>query len=179
MANKPEQDQNPLDKFMDRFKGSSGDGGRGGPDPGQRKVHFSIWYFLAAFLLIVWFQSYVTEQQSNRITYSEFKQYVRDGQLETVTIAQERITGTLKDARDQNRYFQTARVEDPDLVRELEAQGIKYSGAVESKWLGVMISWLLPLAVLFFFWSFLMRRMGGGTQGVLSVGKAKVKIYAE
>ncbi|HYA40002.1 MAG TPA: ATP-dependent zinc metalloprotease FtsH, partial [Syntrophobacteraceae bacterium] len=38
---------------------------------------------------------------------------------------------------------------------------------------------LLPLAIFFFFWSFLMRRMGGGPQGVLSVGKAKVKIYAE
>ncbi|MFZ2446935.1 MAG: ATP-dependent zinc metalloprotease FtsH [Syntrophobacteraceae bacterium] len=178
MANKPDQEQNPLDKFMDRLKGPSGDGGRG-PDPSQRKVHFSIWYFIAAFLLITWFQTYMTEQQSNRVTYSEFKQLVRDGKVDTITLSQDKITGTLKDAKDANRYFTVTRIEDPGLVPELEAQGIKYSGASENKWIGVMISWLLPLALLFFFWTFLMKRMGGGPQGVLSIGKAKVKIYAD
>ena len=82
-------------------------------------------------------------------------------------------------AKEPNNSVSALRVEDPDLVRDLEAQGIKYSGAADNKWLGVLLSWLLPLAIFFFFWSFLMRRMGGGPQGVLSVGKAKVKIYAE
>ncbi len=81
--------------------------------------------------------------------------------------------------RSRTESITAVRVEDPDLVKDLEAQGIKFSGSSDNKWLGVLISWLLPLAIFFFFWSFLMRRMGGGPQGVLSVGKAKVKIYAE
>ncbi len=174
MANDEQKD--PLNKFMNHFRGPSGDGGR---KQDQRKVHFSIWYFIAALLVIMWFQTLMTEQQANRVSYSEFKQLIRTGKVETVTISPDRVTATLKDAQGPNKSISAVRVEDPDLVKDLEAQGIKFSGSSDSKWLGVLISWLLPLAIFFFFWSFLMRRMGGGPQGVLSVGKAKVKIYAE
>ncbi len=174
MANNEQKD--PLSKFMNHFRGPSGDGGR---KQDQRKVHFSIWYFIAALLLIMWFQTLMSEQQANRVSYSEFKQLVRTAKVESVTISPDTITATLKDAQGPNKSVSAVRVEDPDLVKDLEAQGIKFSGSSDSKWLGVLISWLLPLAIFFFFWSFLMRRMGSGPQGVLSVGKAKVKIYAE
>ncbi len=168
-----------MDNFMDRFRGSSGNGGRKN-DPSQRRMHFSIWYFVAALLAIMWFQTYMGEQQSNRLSYSEFKQLIMDGKVDSVTISQDKVVAGLKEVRDPNNRFVSAiRVEDPDLVRELQSRGIKYSGAAENKWLGVLLSWLLPLALFFFLWSFLMRRMSSGPQGVLSVGKAKVKIYAE
>ncbi len=142
-------------------------------------MHFSIWYFIAALLVIMWFQTLMTEQQANRVSYSEFKQLVRGGKVESVKISPDTVTANLKDAQGPNKSVSAVRVEDPDLVKDLEAQGIKFSGSSDNKWLGVVISWLLPLAIFFFFWSFLMRRMGSGPQGVLSVGKAKVKIYAE
>ncbi len=176
MANNEQKD--PLNKLVDRFRGSSGDGGRKS-DPSQRKVHFSIWYFIAALLVIMWFQTFVSEQQTNRISYSELKQLIKTGKVESVIIGADKVTATLKDGKEPNSTVSALRVDDPDLVRDLDAQGIKYSGAADNKWLGVLISWLLPLAIFVFFWSFLMRRMGGGPQGVLSVGKAKVKIYAE
>ena len=176
MANNEQKD--PLNRLVDRFRGSPGDGDRK-RDPSQRKVHFSIWYFIVALLVIMWFQTYVSEQQTNTISYSEFKQLIKSGKVDTVAIGADKVTATLKDAKEPNKSISALRVEDPDLVKDLEAQGIKFSGSADSKWLGVLISWLLPLAIFFFFWSFLMRRMGGGPQGVLSVGKAKVKIYAE
>jgi len=176
MAN--DESKDPLDKFMNRLRGSSGDGGRKG-DPSQRKVHFSIWYFIAALLVIMWLQTLVAEQQTNRVSYSELKDMIKSGKVESVVIGSDKITATLKDGKEPNRSVSALRVEDPDLVKELEAQGIKFSGTSDNKWFGVLLSWLLPLAVFFFFWSFLMRRMGGGPQGVLSIGKAKVKIYAE
>ncbi|MGO9531680.1 MAG: ATP-dependent zinc metalloprotease FtsH [Syntrophobacteraceae bacterium] len=176
MANDEQKD--PLNRLVDRFRGSSGDGGRKS-DPSQRKVHFSIWYFIAALLVIMWFQTFVSEQQTNRISYSEFKQLIKTGKIDSVIIGADKVTATLKDGKEPNNSVSALRVEDPDLVKDLDAQGIKYSGAADNKWLGVLISWLLPLAIFVFFWSFLMRRMGGGPQGVLSVGKAKVKIYAE
>ena len=174
MANNEQKD--PLNKFMNHFRGPSGDGGR---KPDQRKMHFSIWYFIVALLMIMWLQTFITEQQANRVSYSEFKQLIRTGKVESVTIGPDRVTATLRDAKEPNKSITAVRVEDPDLVKDLESQGIKFSGSSDNKWLSVLISWLLPLAIFFFFWSFLMRRMGGGPQGVLSVGKAKVKIYAE
>ncbi len=170
------EQKDPLNKFINQLRGPSGGGDR---KQDQRKVHFSIWYFIVALLAIMWFQTFLTEQQTNRVSYSEFKQLIRTGKVQSVTIGSEKVTATLKDAKEPNRTVTAVRVDDPDLVKDLEAQGIKFSGSSDSKWLGVLMSWLLPLAIFFFFWSFLMRRMGGGPQGVLSVGKAKVKIYAE
>jgi cell division protease FtsH len=178
MAKKSSDDSGLMDKIMDRIKGS-GEGGSGRPDPSQRKVRFSIWYFFAAMLFFAWFHGYTGGQQTEKISYSDFKQWARDGKVENLVVAPEKITGDVKDEKGPARSFVTVRVEDPELVGQLEKQGIKFSGYVENKWIGAIISWLLPLAVLVFFWSFMIKRMSGGPQGVLSLGKARVKIYAE
>ncbi|MCE5242656.1 MAG: ATP-dependent zinc metalloprotease FtsH [Syntrophobacteraceae bacterium] len=182
MAKRPQEDptpENPMDKLMNRLRGSTGDDGRGSRDPSQRKVHFSLGYFILAILALTWVQSYFSEPPSEKVSYSEFKQWVRDGKVDNLVLGPERIKGELKDDRTPARTFTAARVEDPELVSLLDQKGIKYTGYVENKWIAVLLSWLLPMAVFIFFWSFLMRRMGGGPQGVLSVGKARVKIYAE
>ena len=171
------EQKDPFSKFMNHFKGPSGDRG-----PDQRKVHFSIWYFILAVLVIFWFQSILSEQQTDRVTYSQFKELIKSGKMAFVTIGPDLVTATLKQADDKQQPAKTVsaiRVDDPDLVRDLESQKIKFSGSTGDRWIGTLLSWVVPLAIFFFFWSFLMRRMGGGPQGVLSIGKAKVKIYAE
>ena len=75
--------KDPLSKLINRFKGPSGGGDR---RPDQRKVHFSIWYFVMAVLVIFWFQSILSEQQTNRITYSQFKELIRSGKVASVVV---------------------------------------------------------------------------------------------
>lgn len=179
MAKRTEDDSNPMDKFFGRLKGAPGGGGSGQPDPSQKKFKFSLWYFVVVLLLISFLQSFFTEPQRDKVPYSEFKQWVSDGKVENLVIGPERIRGDVKDDKGTARPFVTVRVQDPDLVKMLDQKGVKYSGYVENKWIGVLLSWFIPLAIFIFFWSFLMRRMSGGPQGVLSVGKAKMKIIAE
>jgi cell division protease FtsH len=179
MAKKSNEELSPMDKIMNRLRGSSGEGGSQSPDPSQKKVHFSLWYFIIALILITWLQGYMAEPQREKLPYSEFKQLVREGKVENLVVATDRVRGEFKDDKGQIQHFQTIRVEDPELVQLLDQKGIKYTGYAENKWVGLLLSWLLPLAFFIFFWSFLIRRMGAGPQGVLSVGKARVKIYAE
>ena len=179
MPKQSDDDLNPIDRFMNRLRGSSGDGGSGSSDPSQKKVHFSLWYFIVAMLLITWLQGYLAEPQREKIPYSEFKQWVRDGKVADLVLGPDHIRGETKDDKGQAQHFVTIRVEDPELVQLLDQKGVKYTGYAENKWVGLLLSWLLPLAFFIFFWSFLIRRMGGGPQGVLSVGKARVKIFAE
>lgn len=177
MAKNQTPPPNPLKDIMDRLKQRVE--GPDGPDPSKRKMHFSLWYFLLAMLMISWLQGHLFEQPMEKVPYSQFKQMVRDQQVESVVLEPDRIRGQLKkDGKDQ-RAFVAVRVEDPDLVRTLDEQGVKYTGLQENKWVVLVLSWLMPMVLLILFWSFLMRRMGGGAQGVLSVGKARVKIYAE
>ena len=180
MATKRDEDSSLLHKISDRIKGL----GTGGPnqiDPARKKVHFSIWYYLiVGTLMFFWFQSYSGSQRSETISYSDFKQLTREGKVENLVIGPERITGSVKAENGKPaRPFVAVRIEDPELVGQLEQKGIQFSGYVENKWLGTMISWLLPLGLFVFVWLFLIKRMSGGPQGVLSLGKAKVKVYGE
>ncbi len=187
MAKKDREEPNNLvDKLIQHFKGQPGGGGGSGqPGPSQRKAHFSFWYFVAAMLLLAWVQGALLEPQSERVSYSELKQWVRENKVENLLLGPERIQGELKKEQEQGQEkkqkkgFFVVRVDDPELVKLLDEKGIKYSGQAENKWIALIISWLLPLGIFVLFWSFIMRRMGGGPQGVLSVGKARVKIYAE
>ena len=75
--------------------------------------------------------------------------------------------------------FETTRVDDPDLVHQLESMGIEFSGKPERGWfLDFVLIWVFPLLILFAIWGFVFRRMNP-TGGMLSIGKSKAKVYVE
>jgi len=75
--------------------------------------------------------------------------------------------------------FSTQRVEDPDLVKELQQGGAEFSGKVGSSALKTLfVAWVLPLLILVAIWGFVFRRMNP-TGGMMSIGKSKAKIYVE
>ena len=118
------------------------------------------------------------------ISYHEFKQHLAAGELQQCLIEADRIRGELAPgaagAQGEDLAFQTVRVEDPDLVAELQAAGVDYSGVPESSFPLWMI-WVLPFALLMLFWVFL-RRMGGamGASGAaMSFGKSKARLVAD
>ena len=78
----------------------------------------------------------------------------------------------------QVQGFTTVRVSDPDLVKELDGRKVSYSGRYENKFLGSLLSWILPLGFFFLIWRFAMKKMGTG-MGVMSFSKSKAKIFAE
>ena len=172
---KREQKQPPTLKDLLRLKDSSD---RSGKKPGFKKAHFTIWYFLIAFLIILLIQNYfVSKKVEDVISYSEFKTAVKEGKVKEITITDENITG-LRQVDNDFRRFTAVRVVDPDLVKELESQQVKYTGKVESKWLMQILSWIVPLVFFFFIWRILFSRIGPET-GVMSFGKSRAKIFAE
>jgi len=151
---------------------------RGGKKPTLKKTHFTIWYFLIAFLIILLIQNYIVSKRvEDVISYSEFKESLRAGKVKDIIITDESISG-VRDLDGGPRRFQSVRVVDPDLVKELEARQVKYTGKIDSKWLMNILSWIVPLVFFFFIWRVLFSRIGPET-GVMSFGKSRAKIYAE
>ncbi len=152
---------------------------RGGKKkPTLKKTHFTIWYFVIAFLIILFIQNYfVMKKTEDVISYSEFKEALRANKIKDITITPETISGE-RETEKGPRKFQTVRVEDSDLVKELETSKIKYTGKVESKWLMNILSWIIPLVFFFFIWRILFSRIGPETS-VMSFGKSRAKIFAE
>ncbi len=150
----------------------------GGKKPILKKTHFTIWYFVIAFLLILLIQNYfVMKKTEDVIPYSEFKETLREGKIKDLTITQESISGE-RETEKGPRRFTTVRVEDSDLVKELETYHVKYTGKVDSKWLTNILSWIIPLVFFFFIWRILFSRIGPETS-VMSFGKSRAKVYAE
>ena len=157
-----------------------------GPNPPRKtkdglppKVHFSIWYFLIAFLLISSLQQYYFSRRVETVPYSQFKKQLAADNVSTLAIDPNRISGTFKGKdKKTGQEFVTVRVEDPGLVKELDEHKVRYSGHYESKFLASVLSWIIPIGIFLLIWRFAMKKMGPG-MGVMSFSKSKAKLFAE
>ncbi|MFZ7126697.1 MAG: ATP-dependent zinc metalloprotease FtsH [Desulfobacterales bacterium] len=173
----PSNNNSPFGDLKDKLRSVLGSGNRQqnhSTRPGQSR--FRIWYFILAVLSISYLQQFFLSPKTETISYSQFKQHVAQGLVSDLVIGPESINGTLSGQPGQK--FTTVRVNDPELVRELDELQISYSGRYDNKWLGSLLSWILPLGILFLIWRFTMKKMGAG-MGVMSFSKSKAKIFAQ
>ena len=142
----------------------------------EKRTAFSIWYFLFAFVAIVFVHNaWVGMRSTAPIPYSEFQTLVKEGKVADIAIADNQIHGTLKEPlADGKSRFVTTRV-DPALAKDLAQYNVKFSGIVESTFLRDLLGWVLPAVVFVAIWIFAMRRfadkLGGG--GFMNIGKSK------
>jgi cell division protease FtsH len=148
----------------------------------NKKISFSIWYVFIAIWAVILVHDFIHAlQKLEELPYSEFRTLVAAGKVAEVTVTHQALTGKLKpeEGAKEQKSFATIRVEDSDLVKELDAHHVKFTGVIESTFLKDMISWLLPTLVFVGIWFFIFRRLGQGQGGFMTVGQSKAKIYAE
>ena len=167
--------------------------------PNRQKTQFSLIYLFIALMVVLSVQSWLRAPQTVDIPMSQFLALVREGKVLKVTLGEREIQGVAKPSAlpmpppgpgDRLRQllgpqegptaFTTARIpatEDYQIVRELEAAKVEFSGRIESTFWRDLFSWVVPLIIMAALWLFLMRRMGGGPTQALSFGRSKAKIY--
>jgi len=162
--------------------------------PAQRQ--FSVRYSIVAIFALLLIEAVLFAPHPETLAYSDFVKLVKAGKVSDVTLSSHAIAGTLapsgleaflpKDKLDELRRagngthrFVTTRVDDPDLVRELQAANVRFTGVGDTGWLGTLASWVVPAVVFFGLWTLVMRRMAGGQGGLLAIGKSKAKVYVE
>src|SRR5450830_1628184 len=149
----------------------------------EKRNQFSFWYILLAFFAIQFLHGlYVQWRTVEPIPYSQFQTLLKDGQIAELSISDNHISGTLKQAlQDGKKGFVTTRV-DPALAKDLAQYDVKFNGVIESTLMRDILSWVLPTLVFVGIWMFAMRKFGdkqGLGSGFLSIGKSKAKIYVE
>jgi len=149
----------------------------------QRHTHFSIWYFVAALLAVMWLHGIWSEYRAvEPISYSEFQNYLKEGRISEISVRENTVEGKFKQPlADGRARFVAIRVE-PDLARDLEKYDVKFRGVAESTLLRDILSWVVPALVFFGLWFYLMRRFAekqGLGSGFLTIGKSKAKVYVE
>jgi cell division protease FtsH len=167
--------------------------------PNRQKTQFSLIYLFIALLVVFAVQSWLRAPRTVDIPMSQFLTLVHEGKVLRVSLGEREIQGVLKPgalpaappgpgdklrqllgAEQGPTVFTTARIpatDDYDIVRELQAAHVEFSGRIESTFWRDLISWLVPLVLMAGLWLFLMRRIGGGPTQALSFGRSKAKIY--
>jgi len=160
-----------------------------------KQRRFSLWYFVAAFFVLMALENFLMGAIVETLTYSEFKTLLKAGKITEVTLTDRVITGRLKQEglegllpkekiAEIQRFgggeqrFVVVRVDDPSLVPELETAKVRFAGRLESTWFTTLLSWILPALIFVAIWMFFMKRMGAAT-GLVSLGKSKAKVYME
>src|SRR5690349_19287538 len=139
----------------------------------------AVWYILGLLFLLALAQAWFMAPAGRQISYSEFKQAVRAGQVAEVFVGDQTIRGTYKRETNGGRNFNTTRIEDPKLIEDLDAANVKYTGEMVSRWLPEVLGWIVPLLLLFGVWSFFFRRMSGAEGGVMSFARSKHRVFSE
>jgi cell division protease FtsH len=148
----------------------------------DRKTKINVWYIVAALFAFTLVQSfYQASKQYTTIPYSQFQTLLDQDKIDRVWVEQNTIEGTLKKPeKDGLKQFVTTRV-NPDLAAILDKHHVTYSGEIPSTWLTDILSWVLPTALFFGLWMFVIRRYGqqGLGGGLMAIGKSRAKIYVE
>ncbi len=161
----------------------------------EKRLHFSVWYFVLALLLILVFQQLFAAPDLQQVSYNEFKALLAAGKINHVVIGPDSIRGEISDTKGLDkllpadvakRYaavkrptFVTPKLDDPQLIGQLQAAGVNYEGRMENKLMGFLLYWALPILFFIFLWGYVFRRMGGAGGPMMAIGKSKAKVYME
>ena len=175
----------PKGKKPQDNKPQNGDDGRQG-----RRIIFLMVAALIATLLINSLYTTIANAYLSEITYNEFQTYLDKDEIAELEFQSDRMVILTRDEAkkpsSQQRLYYTGyipNVSNDDLKARLDAQGVEYNTEIveqASPIVTFVVTWLLPVIIMYALFSLLMRgmtkRMGGGIGGI---GESKAKVYME
>lgn len=143
-----------------------------------------ITYFLIAFAFVMAFNYAKQTTTTKEINYDEFLRLLDEKEISKVVITSENLMITPSDDNEEykGKTLYTANINDETLVKKLQDSNIAFTGKnpTESPIMNVLLTWILPMILIFFMWRFLFSKMGsGGGGGVMGIGKNNAKVYME
>jgi cell division protease FtsH len=142
--------------------------------------NMAIWSAIIVALLLVASIFSGSSAPTNGITYSSFRDKVEAGEVKSVAIAPERITGKLQN----DETFVTIPIpNDTSLYPLLDEKGVVVEAKAEEQpsLLLLLIYQALPFLLILGIAFFVLRQMqkGGGAGGAMGFGKSKAKLLTE
>ena len=175
----------PNGKKPQDNKPQNGDDGRQG-----RRIVFLMVAALIATLLINSVYTSIANAYLSEIPYNEFQEYLDKDEIAELEFQSDRIViltreEAKKPAAQQRMYYTgiIPNYDNSELKAQLDKQGVIYNTEIveqASPIVTFVVTWLLPVIIMYALFSLLMRsmskRMGGGIGGI---GESKAKVYME
>ncbi len=114
------------------------------------------------------------------LPYSEFQTLLENGEVESVLVGEDAITGTLRPGNRVQRFL--THPVDPSVAQQLAQADVEFDGQGPPGLFGRAVFALLPVLLFLAVWLFVMRRAfggGGGPTALMQTTKSRAKIYEE
>ena len=140
-------------------------------------------------IVMALFNSLMNGTTNQEITYNEFMEMLDNGQVESVVIESNQYIITPKEQpygfsslRGVRFTYYTGVVSDPYISQRLLDAGVEFKKEIPdmtTELLYSLLSFVLPLLLIWGIMGFAMRKMGGGGGGIMGIGKNKARVYAQ
>ena len=167
---------------MDNQQGSNNNNGNKKNDKNGQMFLMLIVVTLVALFIMSLVSRLETSSMSKEISYTEFLKMIDEDKVTAVEFASQQINITPKTEKGSlslTTYY-TGYVNDSELLPLLKEKNIDIRATIPdntSTWVYNILSFVIPLVLVWILLGFLMKRMGGG--GMMGVGKSNAKVYVE
>lgn len=132
---------------------------------------------LAVFALNWLILPMLTQNSIEGSSYSDFRNNLSQDKIEEVSFKQDQILYKLK---DDKKIYKTGKMEDPDIVKDLEEKGVEYSSEIPEKpslFMNFIMTWGFPILLFFLLQRAMTKRMQNLSGGGILGGGKKIKKY--
>ena len=186
---------NPYNNGGSNGNGNGGGGQQGPGGPGQNNPKRTSLILLAVAAVVTLvsmslFMKMINNATNQEVPFGKFQEMVESGEVEEVTWDDETIyikpkaekPDTLFNAAPQVSYYTGKAQSDDVLSAYLEENKVESYGKIVPDGSGLILTmiltYVLPIVVMWILLSFLFRRMGG-SGGPMGVGKSNAKVYVQ
>ncbi len=158
-------------------------GGLGGPS--SQNMLMVILAIVICFAFMTMGRNATQNMNSVQVSYTEFYDMVERGLVDTVVVGESRIEFTVNTNSDGYSTlftYYTNKMDDLLLSQFLISRGVEASEADADNtglWIEVLLTVVLPIVLFVLLFNYMQRRMGGGSGGIMGVGKSTAKMYMQ
>ena len=154
-------------------------------DPKNRRPF--IYYYIIVLVIMTALNflvvPFIKEGQIKQVDYGTFMTMTEKGEISKVDIQTNQILFT---GKNDNVIYKTGLMNDPGLTDRLHNAGVQFSSEIirkESPLLSAIVSWVLPLAIFYFLWNRISKRMfdknSANSLMFGNMGKSGAKVYVK
>ncbi len=156
----------------------------------QPKIDKRLIYLYAAMLVFIIALNILVFPQlmSASVTEVDYKTFItkiEQGKVNSVEVQDNQIGFTIKNKDGSESIYVTGKMDDPDLTNRLLQANVNFKKVIpkeNSPLVNFILTWVLPFALFYALWRFLMGKAAGrlgGMDNVMTFGKSNAEIYVE
>ena len=144
------------------------------------RKNLALWIIICLLLVALFnlFQAPANRGAQLELAFTDFLAEVEEGQVRSVVIKGQNVSGQLADGRS----FTTYAPNDPELIPRLTKRGVRITAAPADDGVpslfDILISWF-PILLLIGVWIFFMRQMQSGGGKAMGFGKSRARMLTE